>query len=526
MAEKILNTRIQLKYDTWSVWNNDTLGDNKGAKLVLKKGEIGICQIPAETNAGQSASEPVVLFKVGDGSTPFKSLAWASAKAADVYGWAKQASLPIERDAAETGTAGNVISTIKFESGKIIYTTATVATSEGLAQLTTRVGNIENTMATDTELQAAVETINNTIATLARKQELTDGLATKADKTAYEATAADVATIKDDYLKAADKTELTNSITGVDNRFANYTPTEGLDGKITELGYAKTTAIPTKVSELENDVPYLVAADVAGKADKTYVDEELAKKANQTDFEAVKTTVDNFFADDAAINDTIDTLKEIADYIANDKEGAADITARVGALEGKVDVEKVSTAIATAKSEAATDAQTKANTAEANAKAHAETKVNELANGQVKTNTDAIAAINNAETGILAQAKTESANQAAAVLAEAQTYADQAEADALAAAKADAANLYETKGTAQGIVDGLDLANTYQPKGEYASKAQGEAADTAVQTISAPVGADGAPNGLKAVKTDTDVAISFDDSVVFVFNCGDAQTVI
>lgn len=155
----------------------------------------------------------------------------------------------------------------------------------------------------------------------------------------------------------------------------------------------------------------------------------------------------------------------------------------------------------------------------------AETKVNQLANGQVKTNTDAIAAINNAETGILAQAKTESANQAAAVLAEAQAYADQAEADALTAAKADAANLYEPKGTAQGIVDGLDLANTYQPKGDYASKAQGEAADTAVQTISTPVGTNNAPNGLKAVKTGTDVAISIDEDIVWVFNCGNATVI-
>lgn len=62
-------------------------------------------------------------------------------------------------------------------------------------------------------------------------------------------------------------------------------------------------------------------------------------------YDETKQTVDNFFSSDAAIEGAIDTLKEIANYIATDKEGAADITARVGALEGKVDVEKVSTAI-------------------------------------------------------------------------------------------------------------------------------------------------------------------------------------
>ena len=66
----------------------------------------------------------------------------------------------------------------------------------------------------------------------------------------------------------------------------------------------------------------------------------------------MKRVVDDFFAEDAAVNDVIDTLKEITTYIANDKEGAADLTARIGALETKVDVDKVSEAIATAKQEA------------------------------------------------------------------------------------------------------------------------------------------------------------------------------
>lgn len=58
-------------------------------------------------------------------------------------------------------------------------------------------------------------------------------------------------------------------------------------------------------------------------------------------------------------------------------------------------------------------------------------------------------------------AKTEASNQDAVVLAEAQEYADAAKADAIA----DAAEKYETKGTAQGIVDGLKLAETYEPIG-------------------------------------------------------------
>ena len=98
MAEKILNTRIQLKYDTWDAWSDASKPD-QGANLVLKAGEIGICEIPS-TNV-DSYVAPTVLFKVGGTKYPsdheqagqlmaFKDLPWASAKAADVYTWAKK----------------------------------------------------------------------------------------------------------------------------------------------------------------------------------------------------------------------------------------------------------------------------------------------------------------------------------------------------------------------------------------------------------------------------------------------------
>ena len=47
MAEKELKTRIQLKYDSYANWSSTTLGDGKGANLVLKLGEVGICAIPS-----------------------------------------------------------------------------------------------------------------------------------------------------------------------------------------------------------------------------------------------------------------------------------------------------------------------------------------------------------------------------------------------------------------------------------------------------------------------------------------------
>ena len=51
--EKVLNTRVQLKYDSYANWTSETLGDGKGAKFVLKAGEIGICYLPTDYKEGQ-----------------------------------------------------------------------------------------------------------------------------------------------------------------------------------------------------------------------------------------------------------------------------------------------------------------------------------------------------------------------------------------------------------------------------------------------------------------------------------------
>lgn len=85
-----LNTRIALKIDTLANWSKVDVPE-VGGNLVLKRGEIAFVEIPSNT-AGVTTS-PTVLFKVGDGVTPFKDLKYGSAVAADVYAWAKKSSL-------------------------------------------------------------------------------------------------------------------------------------------------------------------------------------------------------------------------------------------------------------------------------------------------------------------------------------------------------------------------------------------------------------------------------------------------
>lgn len=111
MAEKILQTRIQLKYDTYENWST--------ANPVLKKGEMAVATIgKSPTQAVDSVTAPQVILKVGDGTTAYKNLPFASALAADVYNWAKSSDVAIEE-----GTDGyNLI--FKDVSNRTIKTVA------------------------------------------------------------------------------------------------------------------------------------------------------------------------------------------------------------------------------------------------------------------------------------------------------------------------------------------------------------------------------------------------------------------
>lgn len=121
---------------------------------------------------------------------------------------------------------------------------------------------------------------------------------------------------------------------------------------------------------------YLKAADISGKEDKSNL------KAL-----AYKDTIDAA----SLINDKVVTKAKLEESVQ------ASLDKADSALQSHQDISHLATKteVATAKSEAVSEAGTAA-----------QGKVDALANGAVKTNTEAIAAINNTETGILAQAKT------------------------------------------------------------------------------------------------------------------------
>lgn len=93
MANKTFNTRLKLKYDSYTNWSTKN--------PVLLAGEIAVCVVPA--GSGQANNEPTVLMKCGDGTTAFNQLGWISGLSADVYGWAKASTKPTYAASEITG---------------------------------------------------------------------------------------------------------------------------------------------------------------------------------------------------------------------------------------------------------------------------------------------------------------------------------------------------------------------------------------------------------------------------------------
>ena len=103
---KVLNTRISLKYDSYSEWST--------RNPVLLKGEVAISTHDNDNSTPVTGFQniPNIAMKVGDGVNHYNDLKFVSALAADVYGWAKAASKP-------TYTADEIGGLSEYISGEI-----------------------------------------------------------------------------------------------------------------------------------------------------------------------------------------------------------------------------------------------------------------------------------------------------------------------------------------------------------------------------------------------------------------------
>jgi hypothetical protein len=263
-------------------------------------------------------------------------------------------------------------------------------------------------------IDAAIEKNNTDV--------VTPGLASKADKATYEA----YVKSNDERVAAAEKE--------IDDEILRATTAEaGLQEQI-GAGFSKDATVAAAVKSAQD------AADAAQK------------------------TIDDFLTGEGVDPNKVDALKEIIAYMeehGEEYQAVVDnldtLNTDVAALQGKVDVEKVSTAIATAKGEAITaangyadgliEAEVKRAEAAYEKIGVAAGLVNGLAEGAVAANATAIS-------GLQGQVGTGTVDsRIATAKSEAITAAGEAADQKIADLKL--GETYEKVGVAQGLVDGL-----------------------------------------------------------------------
>lgn len=360
MANKTFNTRLKLKYDTYTNWHTKN--------PVLLAGELAICVVPADSN--QATNEPTVLMKCGDGTSTFNELGWISGLSADVYEWAKRKNKP-EYSANEiTGLSDYISGEIQdtntvfklesdAENGRKFYlyskeingewgTTpvSTITIPEKVYTLVTGtangtvkfngedvavkgLGTAAYTDSTAYDANGAAKTAEDNAKAYA------DGkIGTVADGTTVVAMIADAKKAGTDAAAAAQAAQSTadskTTMEAVEAKgYATKTEAQGYaNDKDTAIAAAQSAAdtaqegvdgLKTRVSTIEGD--YLKTAD---------------KTALQTAIDTEKGRMDAFLASAEVGDAAIDTLKELQDYITTHGEAAATLTTKVGTLETTV----------------------------------------------------------------------------------------------------------------------------------------------------------------------------------------------
>ena len=260
VTEKILNTRIQLKYDTYANWKTNN--------PVLKKGELAIVEIPADnTDASGVVQKPNYLLKVGDGEKNFLALEFIAAKAADVHDWAKAAAKPtytieeiggyntIDTDTqyklVQDATDGHIIKLQSMPKNGTTWTdVATITTVDTLyndAELKARLDALEEKVGSQT-VQAAIEAYVTSL-DLANTYEAKGAAA--AAQAAAEATAAGALSAAKSELSAniataqgaADAAQ--DDVDALEEYVGEFTP---VDGETTVVDY-----IDAKFNQLDAD---------------------------------------------------------------------------------------------------------------------------------------------------------------------------------------------------------------------------------------------------------------------------------
>lgn len=188
-TEKILNTKVLLRYDTLANWQK-TDKVNAGANYVPKKGEACVYEIPTGASIDGVKNPPAIMIKVGDGTKKISALPWTAATAADVYAWAKKSGIEIEEG------IGDYITGLSWNSAtnKIVVAKASFDNSGNVKFSKTEAGNVKATVSiSDVKVDNALHAETANSATEAGKatndgagNNIVDTYATKAEIEANE----------------------------------------------------------------------------------------------------------------------------------------------------------------------------------------------------------------------------------------------------------------------------------------------------------------------------------------------------
>ena len=360
MAIKEIQTRIALRYDSYTAWTTAP-----GKDFVLLKGEIGICNVNAANQ--ESNVVPTVLFKVGDGTKTFEQLPWASAKAADVYNWAKSETVVLD------GT------TIKFKTGNTVNHTidlssfATDAEVETIRQaLDARVTAIEGSLGDNGDVSNTIDTIKDRLDVIegtetgSIKKAVADATTelkayadtaetgaisaaetytnTEVAKDRERLTAVESANSTQDAAISANTsaiekeiTDRTNADTAINEKIGgSYSKTATVHAAIEEAKKAGTDAA-SAVSTLENGAVKTNTENITKNATaiadvESDLAEEIARATGvEADFEERISTMEVFWDTTEDSDDVVNKLKEIQDYIKSDETGAATMAGNIQA---------------------------------------------------------------------------------------------------------------------------------------------------------------------------------------------------
>ena len=310
MADKILQTRIQLKYDTYTNWTTNN--------PILKAGEVAIATIASgNTQEVNSITAPQVLLKVGDGTSNYNALPFISAKAADVHSWAKAANKPTYSASEITGLSDYISGEIQDTDTQ--YKIVKVSDYNYKLQSKTLNGtwaDVEGSAIVIPNDTDAIEALEASIATLTGADTV-EGSVAKARKDAKA-----YADGKDAAIAAAKKAgdDAQADVDALEAKVGSVPADKTVVEMISDAQAAATyddTALTGRVTTVEGKVTTLIGDD-ASKSARTIASEEVAKIV-------------------AGADASYDTLKEIADWISSHKTDATAMNSAITALENIVD---------------------------------------------------------------------------------------------------------------------------------------------------------------------------------------------